>query len=122
MHQVSPIVSIFASLHVPRQTWKVKHSLVDTLVIAACSTLAGADNFQDIELWAEQRLDWFRHFLPLKNGIPSHDIFGRLFGLICPEQFESAFRLWVAEASGTFTFAASSRGLFTLQYLPFRQC
>lgn len=97
MHQVSPIVSIFASLHDPRQPWKVRHSLVDTLVIAVCGILAGADNFQDIELWAEQRLEWLRRFLPLKNGIPSHDTFGRLFGLICPEQFESAFRRWVAE-------------------------
>ncbi|EDW9103828.1 ISAs1 family transposase [Salmonella enterica] len=31
------------------------------------------------------------------NGIPSHDTFARLFGLICPEQFEAAFRRWVAE-------------------------
>lgn len=97
MSHLSPVSSIFASLHDPRQPWKVRHSLVDTLVIAVCGTLAGADNFQEIELWAEQRLEWLRSFLPLKNGIPSHDTFGRLFGLICPEQFESAFRRWVAE-------------------------
>jgi predicted transposase YbfD/YdcC len=31
-----------------------------------------------------------------RHGIPSHDTFGRLFGLIDPGQFESAFRRWVS--------------------------
>lgn len=93
MPHVSPVTTVFASLHDPRQSW----SLVETLAVAVCGTLAGADNFQEIELWAENRLEWLREFLPLKNGIPSHDTFARLFGLICPEQFEAAFRRWVAE-------------------------
>ncbi|HAT1680502.1 TPA: ISAs1 family transposase [Klebsiella oxytoca] len=96
MSQASSILSI-VTLHDPRRLWKVRHSLVDTLVVAVCGTLAGADNFQEIELWAEHQIEWLRSFLPLKNGIPSHDTFGRLFGLICPEQFESAFRRRVAE-------------------------
>ena len=35
-------------------------------------------------------------YLRLPHGIPSHDTFGRIFGLIGPEQFESAFRRWVS--------------------------
>lgn len=31
----------------------------------------------------------------MEAGIPSHDTFGRLFGLIDPTEFETAFRRWV---------------------------
>ncbi|MCB5290530.1 ISAs1 family transposase, partial [Bifidobacterium longum subsp. infantis] len=55
----------------------------------------GADTFVEIELWAKERLDWLRGYLRLEAGIPSHDTFGRLFGLIDPTQFEAAFRRWV---------------------------
>ena len=57
--------------------------------------LVGADTFVEIELWAKEKLDWLRGYLRLEHGIPSHDTFGRMFGLIDPEQFESAFRCWV---------------------------
>lgn len=43
----------------------------------------------------EGKLDWLRGYLKLENGIPSHDTFGRLFGLIDPQEFEAAFRRWV---------------------------
>ena len=55
----------------------------------------GADTFVEIELWAREKLDWLRGHLRLAHGIPSHDTFGRMFGLIDAEQFEGAFRRWV---------------------------
>ena len=42
-----------------------------------------------------QKLDRLRGYLTQESGIPSHDTFGRLFGLINPEEFEAAFRRWV---------------------------
>lgn len=91
-----PISDVLVSISDPRQQTKVRHDLVETLVVAICGVLAGADTFMEIELWAEQRLEWFRRFLKLPHGIPSHDTFGRLFSLIDPEEFEQAFRHWVA--------------------------
>jgi predicted transposase YbfD/YdcC len=35
-----------------------------------------------IELWAEEKLGWLRGYLQLPQGIPSHDTFGLIFGLI----------------------------------------
>jgi predicted transposase YbfD/YdcC len=49
----------------------------------------------EIALWAREKLDWLRGYLRLAHGIPSHDTFGRMFGLIDPAQFEAAFRRWV---------------------------
>ena len=58
--------------------------------------MVGADTFVEIELWANEKLDWLRQYLKLEHGIPSHDTFGRLFGLIDPDEFEAAFRQWVS--------------------------
>ena len=33
--------------------------------------------------------------MKLEHGIPSHDTIGRVFGMIAPDEFESAFRRWV---------------------------
>ena len=86
---------VFVSIDDPRQAAKVEHDLVELLVVAVNAVLVGADTFVEIELWAREKLDWLRGYLRLAHGIPSHDTFGRMFGLIDPEQFEDAFRCWV---------------------------
>lgn len=87
---------VFVSITDPRQASKVEHDLVELLVVAVNAVLVGADTFVEIELWANEKLDWLRGYLTLANGIPSHDTFGRLFGLIEPTEFEAAFRRWVS--------------------------
>jgi predicted transposase YbfD/YdcC len=89
------LADVFVTITDPRQAGKVEHDLVELLVVAVNGVLVGADTFVEIELWAKERLDWLRGYLRLENGIPSHDTFGRLFGLIDPDEFESAFRRWV---------------------------
>jgi predicted transposase YbfD/YdcC len=89
------LADVFVSITDPRQMSKVEHDLVELLVVAVNAVLVGADTFVEIELWAKEKLDWLRGYLRLESGIPSHDTFGRLFGLINPEEFEAAFRRWV---------------------------
>lgn len=89
------LADVFISITDPRQAGKVEHDLVELLVVAVNAVLVGADTFVEIELWAKEKLDWLRGYLRLESGIPSHDTFGRLFGLIDPEEFEAAFRRWV---------------------------
>lgn len=89
------LADVFVSITDPRQAGKVEHDLVELLVVAVNGVLVGADTFVEIELWAKEKLDWLRGFLKLEAGIPSHDTFGRLFGLIDPTEFETAFRDWV---------------------------
>lgn len=90
------LADVFVSISDPRQAGKVEHDLVELLVVAVNAVLVGADTFVEIELWAKEKLDWLRGYLRLENGIPSHDTFGRLFGLINPDEFEAAFRRWVS--------------------------
>ena len=86
---------VFVSITDPRQTRKTRNDLVEVLVVAVNGVLAGADTFVEIEAWANEKLEWFRRYLKLEHGIPSHDTFGRLLGLIDPTEFESAFQRWV---------------------------
>ena len=66
------------------------HDLVEMLVVAVCANLCGADNFVDIELWANERLDWLRQFMKLEHGIASHDTMGRVFGLLDAQAVEAS--------------------------------
>lgn len=91
------LADVFVSIPDPRQSWKIEHDLVELLVVAVNAVLVGADNFVEIELWAKEKIDWLRKYLRLANGIPSHDTFGRLFGMIDAQEFEAAFRRWVSK-------------------------
>jgi len=92
------MTEVFVGIHDPRQFRKVEHNLVELLVVAVCGVLAGADDFVEIEEWAKEKRDWFRQYLTLENGIPSHDTFGRVFAAIDAEEFGTAFRRWVRHA------------------------
>ena len=90
------LMDLFVGLRDPRQTKKVDHNLAELLVVAVSAVLAGADDFVEIEEWAKEKQDWFRKYLTLENGIPSHDTFGRVFAAIDAEEFAAAFRRWVS--------------------------
>lgn len=92
------LLQAFVSIPDPRQQGKIEHNLVEMLVIAVSAVLSGANNFAEIEAWADAKIDWLRQYLTLANGIPSHDTFGRLFAMIDPEKFEQAFRQWVLKS------------------------
>ena len=65
--------------------------------MAICGVLAGADDFVEIEACAKEKLDWFRRYLVLEHGIPSHDTFGRVFAALDADAFSAAFRRWVSQ-------------------------
>lgn len=90
-----PLTQVFVSISDPRSARHKRHDLAELLTVAVCAVLSGVDDFVDIELWAEAKLDWLRGFMKLEHGIPSHDTIGRVFGLLAPDEFESAFRRWV---------------------------
>jgi hypothetical protein len=69
--------------------------------MAICGVIACAESWEDIALYAKSKEAWLRSFLTLKNGIPSHDTFRRVFMLIDPSQFERCFRHWIGQCLGT---------------------
>lgn len=91
----SLILAHFADLPDPRIDRTKRHRLLDILVIAICATIAGAEDFVSIAEFGRAKEAWFRTFLALPNGIPSHDTFTRLFAALDPEAFRKAFMGWV---------------------------
>src|ERR1700730_18183118 len=78
-----------------RQRKNLRHELVDILVIGFCAVLCGSDDFVEIEEFGLSKEEFFRQFLELPNGIPSHDTFRRTFQVICPQTFQQALIGWL---------------------------
>jgi predicted transposase YbfD/YdcC len=85
----------FSAIEDPRLDRTKKHQLIDIITITLCAVISGAESWSDIELFGNCKYDWFKSFLELPNGIPSHDTFGRVFARINPEQLEKCFSSWV---------------------------
>jgi predicted transposase YbfD/YdcC len=86
----------FADLTDPRIDRGKRHALLDILILALCATLGGADGWADVERFGKAKLDFFRRFLALPNGIPSHDTFGRLFARLDPAALLACIQGWLA--------------------------
>jgi hypothetical protein len=61
-----------------------------------CGFICGVDDWVELQQFGTAKLKWFRTFLELPNGVPSHDTFGRVFRMLDPEAFGRCFSSWVA--------------------------
>lgn len=93
------ISQVFNQISEPRNAASVRHPLINILTITICAIISGCDNFNDIEEYGKSKIKWFRKFLDLKHGIPSHDTFNDVLNRINPVEFNTAFSKWVSEIS-----------------------
>ncbi len=75
------------------------HTLTDLIVIAICAVICGADGWVQVEQFAKAKQKFFKSFLELEHGIPSHDTFGRVFARLNPDAFEACFAAWTRSLS-----------------------
>lgn len=102
-HLSESFVKHFDNIVDPRRQAGLRHPLINILFIAICAIVAGANDWVSIARFGQAKFSWFQKYLPLKHGIPSHDIFGDVFGVLDPEQFSEAFISWmqmIATVSG----------------------
>jgi len=85
----------FSALEDPREGWRVLYPLPEILFLVLCATLAGMEDFVEIALWGEQRLDFLRRFLPYERGIPAHDTLNDVINALDPDLFKACFLAWV---------------------------
>ena len=93
----SILLTHLLSVEDPRPGRNIRHNFTEILFIAVCAALTGCESWYQIEDFAEAQKKWFRSFLTLKNGTPSHDTFRRVFTLLNFKVFQKAFTSWTQE-------------------------
>lgn len=114
----------FRKLRDPRRRHGRLHRLLDMVVIAVAAVTGGADDWEEIAAFGRRHLSWFKRFLELPFGIPSHDTFERVFARLDPEVFQRCLRDWLLALSDVLgckhiaidgkTLCGSRRGSSTL--------
>jgi len=77
-----------------RQQSKVRHSLVDIIVIVLFAMLANANEWEEIAFFAEVHKEYLKKYIKLDNGVPSHDTIRRVMGMINPEYLQQLQNKW----------------------------
>src|SRR5258708_15445887 len=86
----------FAGVRDPRMKRTREHLLEEILLLTVAAVLSGASGWNEIEDYGRTKIDWFKSFLKLSGGIPSHDTFNRVFTMLDPEELEKGFVAWGA--------------------------
>lgn len=77
-----------------RQEKKVRHKLLDIVVIVLFAKLANADDWEEVEIFAKSNEEFLRQYIELEKGIPSHDTMQRVMGSIAPEYMQGVYNKW----------------------------
>lgn len=92
-------IECFGELKEPRVERTKKHLLLDILALSICGVLSGAEGWEEIEDFAKEHESWFRNFLILPHGIPSHDTISRVFSALDPKVLQSCCIEWLKRIS-----------------------
>lgn len=94
--EIGMLVSFMRDLPDPRPAGgNAQHALLDIVCIAVCAVISGADSFTGMQEYGVAKEAWFRQFLKLENGIPSHDTFRRVFAILDKNAWQACFIDWV---------------------------
>ncbi len=106
-HLPLDLETYFAAVDDPRVERTKRHKLLDSIIIAICGMICGAEGWVEIEEFGKEKEAWLKTILELPNGIPSHDTFGRVFARLDPVKFEECF--WKSGAKPEWDDSRSDR-------------
>ena len=88
---------LLATLPDPRVKGRSIYPLPEIVFLVISAVLSGAQFWDEIQDFGEQKLEWLRKYLPFAAGIPSHDTINRVMSLIEARAFEQVFGQWVSQ-------------------------
>ena len=97
--QMTELLKTIEFIEDKRQEKKVKHKLLDIVVIVLFAKLANAEDWEEIEYFAKANEDFLKQYIGLENGIPSHDTIQRVMGNIEPQYIQRVYEKWNELAS-----------------------
>jgi predicted transposase YbfD/YdcC len=97
---VGSIKKHFRKLRDPRVMGRNRHLLIDIVFIAICAVIGECDDWHDVVMFARIREAWFKRYLKLPNGVPSHDTFERVFAKLNPQAFGRCCVEWLRAVTG----------------------
>jgi predicted transposase YbfD/YdcC len=59
------------------------------------AVLSFGKGWKDIQRYGKAKREWLSKFLELKNGVPKHDVYRRVFNVLKPDLIEACFMNWV---------------------------
>lgn len=83
-------VRLFRDVEDSRIDSMVDYPLAEILLITFLAVLANSSTWTEIAYFGEAKKRWLKKFIPLKNGVPSHDTFRRVFSLIDSDSLQKA--------------------------------
>jgi predicted transposase YbfD/YdcC len=90
----------FETITDPRLDRGHNHDLLEMIFVALTAAICGAQGWTDVERFAQSKIEWFRRYIRLEHGVPSHDTFGRVFGRLDTGEFLVAMHAWVDAFAG----------------------
>jgi predicted transposase YbfD/YdcC len=93
--KICPVMDYFSDIPDPRSTINRKYPLNEIVAITILAVLSFAKGWEDIERYGKAKRRWLSKYLELKNGIPKHDVYRRIFTVLNPALIESCFMNWV---------------------------
>lgn len=73
----------------------VRFSLSEIIFVSLAAILCAANDWETVETFGKEQIDWLRKFFPYRYGTPSHDTLERFFAKIDPEAFNLCLMDWV---------------------------
>jgi predicted transposase YbfD/YdcC len=90
-----PLMKYFTGIPDPRKEINRKYPLYEIVAITILAVMSFATGWEDIERYGIAKRHWLSKFLELKNGIPKHDVYRRVFTVLKPALIEGCFMNWV---------------------------
>ena len=112
--ELQNLMIIFKNQNDTRIQGKVKHLMSDIIMICFLAILARCDGWDEIETFAISKEKWFKQFLELPNGIPSHDTIQRVISLLNPETLYNSCITFLIEKIDQLTNESSEKDVLSM--------